>query len=92
MMMNHTPATRPFAPRSILAAALLALAASASPVAANGRLYFVGDEGQTTVLEAGPKFNVLARNPLGEKVQASPAIADGRFYIRTAGSLFCIGK
>jgi outer membrane protein assembly factor BamB len=65
---------------------------SASPVAANGRLYFVGDEGQTTVLEAGPKFNVLARNPLGEKVQASPAIADGRFYIRTAGSLFCIGK
>lgn len=65
---------------------------SASPVAANGRLYFVGDEGQTTVLEAGPKFNVLARNPLGERVQASPAIADGRFYIRTAGSLFCIGK
>jgi len=65
---------------------------SASPVAANGRLYFVSDEGQTTVLEAGPKFNVLARNPLGEKVQASPAIADGRFYVRTAGSLFCVGK
>lgn len=65
---------------------------SASPVAANGRLYFVGDDGQTTVLEAGPQFRVLAKNPLGEKVQASPAIANGRFYIRTAGSLFCLGK
>lgn len=65
---------------------------SSSPVAAANRLYFVGDDGQTTVLEAGPNFHVLARNPLGEKVQASPAIANGHLFIRTAGSLFCVGK
>lgn len=65
---------------------------SASPVAAADRLYFTSDEGVTTVLEAGPKFTVLAKNPVEEKVQASPAIADSRFYIRTAGSLFCVGK
>ena len=64
---------------------------SASPVMADGRLYLLSDEGVTTVIEAGPQFKVLARNPLGEKVQASPAISQGRIFIRTAGSLFCIG-
>ncbi|MBX3731036.1 MAG: PQQ-binding-like beta-propeller repeat protein [Verrucomicrobiae bacterium] len=62
---------------------------SASPVAAAGRLYLVADNGDTSVIEAGPEFKVLARNPLGEPVQASPALADGRFYIRTERHLFC---
>lgn len=64
---------------------------SASPVLAEGRIYFLGDNGETTVIEAGPKFNVLARNPLGESVQASPAISQGQIFIRTESSLFCIG-
>lgn len=64
---------------------------SASPVAADGRLYFVGDNGETAVVQAGPEFRVLARNPLGEKVQASPAISQGQIFIRTEKSLFCIG-
>jgi len=63
----------------------------ASPVSANGRVYFVGDNGETAVIEAGPEFNVLARNPIGEKVQASPAISQGQIFIRTDKSLFCIG-
>ncbi len=64
---------------------------SASPVFADGRLYLLSDEGVTTVIEAGPHFKVLARNALDEKIQASPAISQGRIFIRTAGNLFCIG-
>lgn len=65
---------------------------SASPVAAAGRLYFLGDNGETTVIAAGPEFQVLAKNPLGEKVQASIAIARGRLYVRTQEHLFAIGQ
>jgi len=64
---------------------------SASPVAADGRIYFLSDAGEGIVIEAGPKFKILARNPLGEKVQASMAVSGGRFYIRTARNLYCIG-
>ena len=64
---------------------------AASPVAAAGRIYFVGDNGETTVIEAGPEFKVLAKNPLGERVQASPAISQGHIFIRTEKNLFCIG-
>lgn len=64
---------------------------SASPVLAEGRLYVLSDEGVMTVLEAGPTFKVLAKNSLEEKLQASPAISQGRIFIRTAGNLFCIG-
>ena len=63
----------------------------ASPVVAEGRIYFVGDNGETAVVEAGPEFKVLARNPLGEKVQASPALSQGQVFIRTEKNLFCIG-
>jgi outer membrane protein assembly factor BamB len=64
---------------------------SASPVLAAGRIYFLADSGETTVIEAGPAFKVLARNPLGEKVQASMAVSDGQLFIRTEQNLFCIG-
>ncbi|MFN0087351.1 MAG: PQQ-binding-like beta-propeller repeat protein [Blastocatellia bacterium] len=64
---------------------------SASPVAAEGRVYFVSDDGETTVIKAGPVFEVLARNPLRETVQASPAISQRQFFIRTEKHLFAIG-
>jgi len=64
---------------------------SASPVAADGRIYFLGDNGETTVIAEGPEFKVLAKNPLGGKVQASLAIAQQRLFIRTADNLYCIG-
>lgn len=64
---------------------------SASPVSAAGRLYFVGDNGQATVIAAGPEFKILAKNPLDQKVQASPAISQGRIFIRTEKHLFAIG-
>jgi outer membrane protein assembly factor BamB len=65
---------------------------SASAVAVAGRIYFVGDNGETTVIESGPEFKVLAKNPLGEKLQASPAISQGQIFIRTEKNLFCIGR
>jgi outer membrane protein assembly factor BamB len=65
---------------------------SASPVAAEGRIYFLGDNGETTVLAAGPEMGVLAKNPLGEKTQASMAVSQGQCFIRTEKHLFCIGR
>lgn len=64
---------------------------SASPISAEHQLYFVGDNGETTVIAAGSEFKVLAKNPLGEKVQASPAISQGHIFIRTEKHLFSIG-
>jgi hypothetical protein len=60
-------------------------------VTAEGRVYAVSDEGETTVFEVTPEFKILARNPLNEKVQASPAVAQGGLFIRTEQHLFAIG-
>jgi outer membrane protein assembly factor BamB len=65
---------------------------SASPILAGDRIYITGDEGETFVLAAGPKFEILARNPLGENVQASPAVWQDHFIIRGVKHLYCIGK
>ena len=65
---------------------------AASPIAAGGRIYITADNGETVVLPAAPRFEILAKNPLGEKVQASPAVAADRLFIRGEKTLFCIGK
>lgn len=64
---------------------------SASPVGAEGHIYFLSDQGEGTVIKAGPEFKVLARNPLKEKVQASMAVSQGHLFIRTADNLYCLG-
>jgi outer membrane protein assembly factor BamB len=64
----------------------------ASLVSAEGRIYFVGDDGVTTVVKAGTTYNEVAKNPLGEQVFASPAISRGQLFIRGDKHLFCIGK
>jgi outer membrane protein assembly factor BamB len=65
---------------------------SASPVSAGGYLYFPDDDGNTYVLKAGPKFELVSKNALGDECYASPAIAHGQIFIRTLHSLYCIGK
>ncbi|MFN2493911.1 MAG: PQQ-binding-like beta-propeller repeat protein [Pyrinomonadaceae bacterium] len=65
---------------------------SASPVLADGKIYITNEDGLTTVVKAGPKFEVLSENPLNDYCLSSPAISDGQIFIRTATSLFCIGK
>jgi outer membrane protein assembly factor BamB len=64
---------------------------SASPVVADGKVYAVSEEGVTTVLKAGPKFEVLAENDLGGYVLSSPAVAGGRIYLRTDEYLWAVG-
>lgn len=65
---------------------------SASPVYADGLIYFLSETGETTLVKAGPKFEIVARNPLNEKCQASIAISGGRLYLRTEKNLYCIGQ
>jgi len=65
---------------------------SASPVLAEGRLYFQNEEGVGTVLKAGKTFEVLAKNDLGERTLASPAVADHTLYLRSKSHLWRIGK
>ncbi len=64
---------------------------SASPLWAEGRIYFLAEDGQTTVIEAGPEFKVLGRNAIGEKCQASMAASEKQFFLRTEKNLYCIG-
>lgn len=65
---------------------------SASPVAVDGKVFFTNDEGETFVLRAGPAFELLRVNRIGESTLASPALVDGRWYIRTARNLIAIGR
>jgi outer membrane protein assembly factor BamB len=65
---------------------------SASPVAVDGKVFFTNDDGETFVLRAGPKFELLHVNKIGETTLASPALVDGRWYIRTDRYLYAIGK
>jgi outer membrane protein assembly factor BamB len=63
----------------------------ASPVLADGLVYFLNDDGMAHVVRAGPKFELVARNELGEKTYASPAISGGRIFLRGFKTLYCIG-
>ena len=64
---------------------------SASPVAVDGKVFFTNDDGETFVLRAGKTFDLLHVNRMGERTLASPALVDGRWYIRTAQNLYAIG-
>ena len=64
---------------------------SSSPVSAAGNLYFLDDDGLTMVVKAGPTFEVVSKNALGEPCRTSPAISRGRIFVRAIGNLYCIG-
>ena len=64
----------------------------ASPVSANGLIYFLNDDGVTHVVKAGPSFELVARNELGEKTYASPAVSGGQIFLRSFRHLYCIGR
>jgi outer membrane protein assembly factor BamB len=63
---------------------------SASPVAANGHLYLTSEDGYTHVVRTGPKFELVASNPIGEGVMATPAISGSMIFIRGRHHLFAI--
>jgi outer membrane protein assembly factor BamB len=64
---------------------------SASPIGVDGKVFFTNDDGQTFVLRAGPTFQLMHVNDIGERTLASPALVDHRWYIRTDQHLFAIG-
>jgi outer membrane protein assembly factor BamB len=63
-----------------------------SPVAADNRIYIASAEGVVTVLAAGAKMNVLATNKLDGTILATPALAAGNIYVRTASHLYSFGN
>jgi len=65
---------------------------SASPVLAEGRIYFQNEEGVGTVLKAGKTFELLAKNDLGERTLASPAVADDALFVRSSSHLWRVGE
>ena len=64
----------------------------ASPVAADDKVFLVGQGGQVSVVQATGDWQVLTVNELDDEVFATPAIADGRIYIRTRSALYSFGK
>jgi outer membrane protein assembly factor BamB len=65
---------------------------TASPVAADGKVYLVSEDGETIVLAAGRTPKILARNKLSARQLASPAISGGRLFIRSDDAVYAIGK
>jgi outer membrane protein assembly factor BamB len=64
---------------------------SASPVAADGKIYLSNEDGEIVVVAAGPTFAHVATNSMGELVMATPALSKGTMFVRTAKSLVAIG-
>ena len=63
----------------------------ASPVAGDGKIYLLDETGRLTVVAAGEDLELLHTSEFKEDVYATPAVLDGRIYLRTAGNLFCFG-
>ncbi len=64
---------------------------SASPVLAEGRLYFSSEEGKVTVIRPGREWELVQLNDLQEEIFATPALSAGKIFIRTAEALYCFG-
>ena len=65
---------------------------SASPIASDGKIYLSNEDGEILVVSAGDKFNHIATNSMGELLMATPALSDGVMYVRSAESIFAVGR
>ncbi len=65
---------------------------SASPIAADGRLYFSSEDGDIIVAAAGRKYEELSKNPMKEVIMSTPAISDGTIIVRTLGHVYAVGQ
>ena len=63
---------------------------SASPVAADGKIYLSSEDGEIFVVKAGTKYELLATNSMGEVLMATPAISDGIIFVRGQHTVFAI--
>jgi outer membrane protein assembly factor BamB len=64
----------------------------ASPVAADGKVYTVSEEGKVAVIQAGAEWEQIALNTMDDGSKSTPAIVDGRIYLRTYSALYCFEK
>ena len=64
---------------------------TASPVASEGKIYLASEDGDVFVVKAGPKYELLAKNPVGEVMMATPAISNGMVIVRTVSHLYAFG-
>ena len=65
---------------------------SASPIAADGKIYFTSEEGDIRVVKAGADYDLLATNAMGDPCMATPALVDGLLVVRTLSSIMAIGS
>jgi outer membrane protein assembly factor BamB len=65
---------------------------SASPVAADDKIYLSSEDGEMMVIAAGTTFKQIAKNSMGELLMATPALSEGVMYVRSSASLFAIGR
>jgi outer membrane protein assembly factor BamB len=65
---------------------------SSSPILVDNKVFVGTEDGEVVVFAAGPEFKTLARNRLGDGIIATPAVADGRLYVRDRTHLYCIGR
>jgi outer membrane protein assembly factor BamB len=65
---------------------------TASPIAGDGRIYLFGESGETLVLKAGRAPQVIARNRVEGRVLASPAVSEGRLFIRTDDEVVAVRR
>jgi outer membrane protein assembly factor BamB len=65
---------------------------SASPVAADGKIYLAGEDGDIFVVQSGPEYKLIATNSIGERLMASPALSEGKMYVRAEKHLFAVGQ
>jgi outer membrane protein assembly factor BamB len=65
---------------------------SGSAVLADGKIYITDEDGVTTVIRSGPKFELLSENDLQDYTLSSPAISDGQIFVRTASFVYAIGR
>ena len=65
---------------------------SASPVAADGKIYLSNEDGEMLIVEAGKTFKLIGTNSIGEMLMATPALSDGVMYVRAVSTLFAIGR
>ena len=64
----------------------------ASPVGGDGKVYLLSEAGEVSVLKAAPEWEVLQVNRMGEPCYATPALVDGKIYLRTESALYCFDQ
>jgi hypothetical protein len=89
---SHATCADPRTGKILFSEQIMIKESSASPILIGDRILAIADTGEFIIFKAQREFEEVARGHLGQKVIATPAVADGRLYIRGETHLFCFGK